>query len=76
MNWNEKVFSIFLFNLQDIIKNIPDPAELRLLIKCLNGHVCDVGKILVRKLKRRDALRRQMETRCDVITRHLHQREY
>lgn len=53
-----------------------DRMELLVLITNLNGHVYDVGKILVRQLKRRDALRRQTETQCDVITKQLRKREY
>lgn len=34
------------------------------------------GSTLLRRLKRRDALRRQQEAHCDVITGQLQQREY
>ncbi|KAK9694877.1 hypothetical protein QE152_g33225 [Popillia japonica] len=45
--------------------------ELQALIITLHDHVGRIGSILVRQLKRRDALRRQREAHCDVITIHL-----
>ncbi|KRT78697.1 GTPase activator protein [Oryctes borbonicus] len=48
--------------------------ELQSLIVTLHDHVGRIGSILVRQLKRRDALRRQREAHCDVITVHLRKR--
>ncbi|CAH0555464.1 unnamed protein product [Brassicogethes aeneus] len=45
--------------------------ELTSIVNCLKMHVERMGSILVRQLKRRDALRRQQNTHCDVITRQL-----
>lgn len=53
-----------------------DLDELKSAIGLLRGHVCEVGKILVRQLKRRDALRRQTEAHSDVITKQLRKCEY
>ncbi|XP_031350562.1 uncharacterized protein LOC116176222 [Photinus pyralis] len=47
-------------------------VELSALIQQLENHVIRSGCALVRKLKRRDALRRQREAHCDVISNHLH----
>lgn len=55
---------------------IPGIEELQALIITLHDHVGRIGSILVRQLKRRDALRRQREAHCDVITIHLRKRKY
>ncbi|KAF5279232.1 hypothetical protein FQR65_LT03480 [Abscondita terminalis] len=46
--------------------------ELLTVIQQLEDHVVRTSCALVRKLKRRDALRRQREAHCDVISSHLH----
>ncbi|XP_023310333.1 uncharacterized protein LOC108905130 [Anoplophora glabripennis] len=52
-----------------------DTAELKSILSCLNTYVERMGSVLVRRLKRRDALRRQQEAYCDIITRQLAKRE-
>jgi hypothetical protein len=51
-------------------------SELTSLASYLEYHVERAGSILVRQLKRRDALRRQQDAHSDVITGQLHKREY
>ncbi|KAG5867542.1 hypothetical protein JTB14_003240 [Gonioctena quinquepunctata] len=53
-----------------------DVNELISILTCLNNYTERMGSVLVRQLKRRDALRRQQEAYCDVITRNLEKREY
>nr|XP_022910009.1 uncharacterized protein LOC111421106 isoform X1 [Onthophagus taurus] len=57
----------------DVLQN-QGVEEVRVLVSVLQEHVNRVGSILVRQLKRRDALRRQREILCDVITIHLSER--
>ncbi|XP_023029096.2 uncharacterized protein isoform X1 [Leptinotarsa decemlineata] len=49
-------------------------AELSYIMTCLTNYTERMGSVLVRQLKRRDALRRQQEAYCDVITRKLQER--
>ncbi|XP_056635014.1 uncharacterized protein LOC130444061 isoform X1 [Diorhabda sublineata] len=48
-----------------------DLDELLTYLTCLKNYVERMGSVLVRQLKRRDALRRQRDAYCDVITEHL-----
>lgn len=54
----------------------PDLNELHTIIGCLQEHIGRTGSVLVRQLKRRDALRRQQQSTCDVISRMLYERKY
>ncbi|XP_030761772.1 LOW QUALITY PROTEIN: uncharacterized protein LOC115886662 [Sitophilus oryzae] len=49
-----------------------DTHELLAILSCLRVHVQRAGSVLARQLKRRDALRRRQQVRCDVIDRMLH----
>lgn len=53
-----------------------DKSELVSLSSYLEYHVERAGSILVRQLKRRDALRRQQDAHSDVISSQLLKREY
>lgn len=52
------IFYIFVQELQ----------ELTVVVDVLQKEVVRAGNLLVRRLKRRDALSRQREARCEVIT--------
>ncbi|XP_066261025.1 uncharacterized protein [Euwallacea similis] len=54
--------------------HVKDAEELRSITWCLREHICRTGSVLVRHLKRRDALRRQQQALCDVISGTLNQR--
>ncbi|CAH1155918.1 unnamed protein product [Phaedon cochleariae] len=56
-------------NLQD-----KDIEEMVSILSCLRNYIERMGSVLVRQLKRRDALRRQQEAYCDVITKRLAKR--
>ncbi|KAL3269076.1 hypothetical protein HHI36_008159 [Cryptolaemus montrouzieri] len=53
-----------------------DVPDLHALVELLGGQIERVGVKLVRRLKRREALRRQQEANCSVITCQLKKREY
>lgn len=63
-----------MFN--NLVHPVTDVPELLSIIACLRNYIERIGSVLVRQLKRRDAVRRQQEALCDVITRQLILREY
>lgn len=70
------IFSLVSLGLCLLFLLILDVTELREITRCLRDYISRTGNSLVRQLKRRDALRRQQQALCDVISRTLNQREY